>query len=61
VVARLFFPWFVDPRGQNQIVELIVHPLAYGLLLVPFFLSVVGRGADNGPGAQLEDKQDFRR
>lgn len=40
VIGRLFFPWFVDPRGPNQLVELIVHPLAYGLVLVPFFLSV---------------------
>jgi hypothetical protein len=41
IIGRLFFPWFVDPRGPNQLVELIVHPLAYGLVLVPFFLSVV--------------------
>jgi hypothetical protein len=62
VVARLFFPWFVDPRGPNQIVELIVHPLAYGLLLVPFFLSVVGRGAETVQGSQLGDTpQDARR
>lgn len=40
VIGRLLFPWFVDERGPNQLVELIVHPLAYGLLLVPFFLSV---------------------
>jgi hypothetical protein len=43
IIGRLFFPWFVDPQGPNQILELIVHPLAYGLLLVPFFLSVVHR------------------
>lgn len=61
VVARLFFPWFVDPRGPNQIFELIVHPLAYGLVLVPFFLSVVQHRADTGHGSQLEDKQDVRR
>ena len=43
ILVKLFFPWFVDPRGPNQILELIVHPLAYGLVLVPFFLSVVHR------------------
>jgi hypothetical protein len=43
VIGRLFFPWFVDPRGPNQVLELIVHPLAYGLVLVPFFLSVTHR------------------
>lgn len=43
VIGRLFFPWFVDSRGPNQLLELIVHPLAYGLVLVPFFLSVVDR------------------
>jgi hypothetical protein len=46
VIGRLFFPWFVDERGPSQVFELIVHPLAYGLVLVPFFLSVVdGRGS----------------
>jgi hypothetical protein len=60
VVARVFFPWFVDPRGPNQIVELIVHPLAYGLVLVPFFLSVVHGDAGTGDGSQLEDEQHFR-
>jgi hypothetical protein len=42
VIGRLFFPWFVDPRGPSQVLELIVHPLVYGLALVPFFLSVAG-------------------
>lgn len=46
VIGRLLFPWFVDPRGPNQVVELLVHPLAYGLVLVPFFLSVAHRGRD---------------
>lgn len=46
IIARLFFPWFVDPRGPNQVVELLVHPLAYGLVLVPFFLSVARRGPE---------------
>lgn len=38
VVARLAFPWFVNPNGPNQIFELWIHPVAYGLVLVPFFL-----------------------
>jgi hypothetical protein len=47
VIGRLFFPWFVDPRGPTQLLELIVHPLAYGLVLVPFFLGVAhGRRND---------------
>lgn len=40
VFGRLFFPWFVNPQGPNQIFELIIHPLAFGLVLVPFFLAV---------------------
>jgi hypothetical protein len=40
VFGRLFFPWFTNPEGPNQIVELILHPLAFGLFLVPFFLAV---------------------
>lgn len=46
VTGRLLFPWFVDPRGPDQVVELLVHPLAYGLVLVPFFLSVAHGGRD---------------
>lgn len=46
IIGRLFFPWFVDPRGPDQVVELLVHPLAYGLVLVPFFLSVAHRGRE---------------
>jgi hypothetical protein len=49
VVGRLFFPWFVDPRGRSQVPELLVHPLAYGLLLVPFFVSVVGHHPSRSP------------
>lgn len=38
IFARAFFPFFVDPKGPNQIFELWIHPVAYGLFLVPFFL-----------------------
>ncbi len=38
IIARAAFPFFVNPKGPNQIFELWIHPVAYGLLLVPFFL-----------------------
>ncbi len=38
VVARLFFPFFLNPMGPNQTFELWIHPVAYGLVLVPFLL-----------------------
>ncbi|MGH3625822.1 MAG: hypothetical protein ACRDRL_00020, partial [Sciscionella sp.] len=40
ILARLFFPWFVNPKGPNQPFELWIHPIAFGLLLVPFLLTV---------------------
>jgi hypothetical protein len=39
IVGRAFFPWFVDPSGPNQGFELWIHPVGYGLFLVPFFLT----------------------
>lgn len=38
IIGRIAFPWFIDPKGPNQIFELWIHPVAYGLLLVPFFI-----------------------
>jgi hypothetical protein len=38
IIGRIVFPWFVNPKGPNQLFELWVHPVAFGLLLVPFFL-----------------------
>lgn len=38
IIGRAAFPFFVNPKGPNQIFELWIHPVAYGLLLVPFFL-----------------------
>ncbi len=38
IIARIAFPFFVNPKGPNQLFELWIHPVAYGLLLVPFFL-----------------------
>lgn len=38
ILGRTLFPFFTNPAGPNQLLELIVHPLIFGLLLVPFFL-----------------------
>ncbi|MDQ2852011.1 MAG: hypothetical protein M3Y49_15025 [Actinomycetota bacterium] len=38
IIGRIFFPWFVNPKGPNQIFELWIHPIAFGLILVPFLL-----------------------
>lgn len=38
IIGRALFPWFVNAKGPNQIFELWIHPVAYGLILVPFFL-----------------------
>lgn len=38
ILARIWFPWFVNPKGPNQLFELWIHPVAFGLFLVPFFL-----------------------
>lgn len=57
ILGRTVFPFFTDPMGPNQLFEGLIHPLIFGLLLVPFFLgrSVAGtqRGAtppSTGPG-----------
>lgn len=38
VIGRPFFEWFVNRKGPNQVFELWIHPVAFGLVLVPFFL-----------------------
>jgi hypothetical protein len=38
VIGRAAFPWFVNSNGPNQTFELWIHPIGYGLFLVPFFL-----------------------
>lgn len=43
ILARAFFGWFVNPKGPNQVFELWIHPVAYGLFLVPFFLGLSAR------------------
>jgi uncharacterized membrane protein YagU involved in acid resistance len=42
VLGRIVFDFFQNPKGPNQVFELIVHPLAFGLPLVPFFLGWTG-------------------
>lgn len=42
VFGRTAFPWFTNPNGPNPVFELIVHPIAFGLVLVPFFLGRTG-------------------
>jgi hypothetical protein len=40
IIGRAFFPWFVNPNGPNQGFELWIHPVGYGLFLVPFFIGL---------------------
>ena len=45
VLGRLFFPFFVNPMGPNQVFELWIHPVAFGLVLAPFALVARARRA----------------
>jgi hypothetical protein len=38
ILGRTVFPFFTSPAGPNQVFEVLVHPLVFGLLLAPFFL-----------------------
>lgn len=38
IIGRIAFSWFVNPEGPNQLFELWIHPVTFGLVLVPFFL-----------------------
>lgn len=40
IFGRLFFGWFVNSHGPNQLFELWIHPVAFGLFLVPFFIGL---------------------
>lgn len=45
VLGNLIFEWFAPGGGgPDQIYELIVHPAAYGVFLIPFFAGMVKRG-----------------
>lgn len=41
--GRTVFPWFTNPNGPNQIFELWIHPVGYGLFLAPFFFGLARR------------------
>ncbi|MBT2396976.1 hypothetical protein [Streptomyces sp. ISL-100] len=38
ILGRTVFEFFTNPQGPDQLFEALVHPLIFGLLLVPFFL-----------------------
>jgi hypothetical protein len=38
ILGHTVFPFFTSPQGPNQVFEVLIHPLIFGLLLVPFFL-----------------------
>jgi hypothetical protein len=38
ILGRTVFPFFTDPKGPDQLFEGLIHPLIFGLVLVPFFL-----------------------
>lgn len=39
IFGRTLFPWFSNPKGPNMLFELWIHPVAFGLFLIPFFLT----------------------
>jgi len=44
VFGSLIFQWFAPGgMGPDQVFELIIHPTAYGLVLIPFFAGMVRR------------------
>lgn len=38
ILGRTVFEFFTSPQGPDQLLEAFIHPLVFGLLLVPFFL-----------------------
>ena len=38
ILGRTVFPFFTNAKGPDQLFEFFIHPLIFGLLLVPFFL-----------------------
>lgn len=38
ILGRTVFPFFTSPHGPNNVFEGFVHPLIFGVLLIPFFL-----------------------
>ena len=55
ILGRTVFPFFTNPHGPNQLFEGLVHPLIFGLALVPFFLGWTRRATRQTPaGAQAD-------
>lgn len=48
ILGRTVFPFFTNPMGPDQLFEGLVHPLIFGLLLVPFFLGRSVAGTQRG-------------
>jgi hypothetical protein len=49
ILGRTVFPFFTDPMGPDQLFEGLIHPLIFGLGLVPFFLGWTPRPARQAP------------
>ncbi|HEY3036011.1 MAG TPA: hypothetical protein VGJ54_15310 [Streptosporangiaceae bacterium] len=49
ILGRTVFPFFTNPMGPDQLFEGLIHPLIFGLGLVPFFLGWAPRGHSQAP------------
>lgn len=45
IFGRTVFPWFTNPHGPDQLFELWIHPIGYGLFLAPFLFGLARRAA----------------
>jgi len=45
IFGRTVFPWFTNTHGPNQLFELWIHPIGYGLFLAPFLFGLARRAA----------------
>jgi hypothetical protein len=43
ILGRTVFPFFTNPTGPDNVFEGFVHPLIFGVLLIPFFLGRTAR------------------
>jgi hypothetical protein len=48
ILGRTVFPFFTNPMGPDQLFEGLIHPLIFGLGLVPFFLGWAPQGHSQG-------------
>jgi hypothetical protein len=49
ILGRTVFPFFTNPKGPDQLFEFFIHPLIFGLLMVPFFLGRTGQAGHRRP------------